>query len=82
MNERLLNQPTNRPTDRPTDQRTDKASYRVACPRLKRTRERNEERETEKARRANWCACWLNDKSMTDRQTDEHDLNLQVLRRT
>ena len=27
---------TDRPTDRPTDRRTDKASYRVACPQLKR----------------------------------------------
>ena len=26
------------PTDRPTDRRTDKASYRVACPQLKRQR--------------------------------------------
>ena len=27
--------PTDQPTDRPTDGRTDKASYRVACPQLK-----------------------------------------------
>ena len=32
------NQPTNQPTDGRTDGRTDKASYRVACPRLKRTK--------------------------------------------
>ena len=31
--------PTDQPTDRPTDGRTDKASYRVACPQLKRKKE-------------------------------------------
>ena len=30
--------PTDQPTDGRTDGRTDKASYRVACPRLKRTK--------------------------------------------
>ena len=31
----VTDRPTNQPTNRPTDGRTDKASYRVACPRLK-----------------------------------------------
>ena len=31
---------TDGPTDRPTDRRTDKASYKVACPQLKREKEK------------------------------------------
>ena len=42
------------PTDQPTDGRTDKASYRVACPQLKRKRKKKEEKRPEIMGGQNW----------------------------
>ena len=36
---------TDRPTDRRTDRRTDKASYRVACPQLKKKKKKKKKKE-------------------------------------
>ena len=41
---------TDQPTDQPTDGRTDKASYRVACPQLKKKKRKYRERRKKERR--------------------------------